>query len=193
MRVRDKTTSTRKSVSLSWVFLLCGLALGAAGGYFAPISWNRFAAVGPRTFTVGPAGITAALNLAHAGDTVVIPQGHYRERVELRQGVTLRAQVPGTVILTLARRRAGSGGPQDRCGRRRRRMDSGRSRSPAFNRNRDQRCQPARVVRENHGREYRDRSARRFRPRDHGPARSRITSAPAFSSRRRRLHALKTI
>jgi 3-deoxy-7-phosphoheptulonate synthase len=28
--VRDKTTSARKSVSLSWAFLLCGLALGAA-------------------------------------------------------------------------------------------------------------------------------------------------------------------
>ena len=30
----------------------------------------------------------------------MIPQGHYRERIELRQGVTLRAQVPGTVTLT---------------------------------------------------------------------------------------------
>jgi parallel beta-helix repeat protein len=102
-RVRDKTTSARKSVSLSWVFLLFGLALGAAGGYFAPALWNEpwngFANTAPRTFTVGPAGITAALNLAHAGDTVVIPQGHYRERIELRQGVTLRAQVPGAVIL----------------------------------------------------------------------------------------------
>jgi parallel beta-helix repeat protein len=41
----------------------------------------------------------AALNQAHAGDTVVIPQGRYRERVELREGVTLRPQLPGTVTL----------------------------------------------------------------------------------------------
>ncbi len=36
---------------------------------------------------------------AHSGDTVVIPQGRYRERVELREGVTLRTQLPGTVTL----------------------------------------------------------------------------------------------
>jgi hypothetical protein len=40
------------------------------------------------------------MNQAHSGDIVVIPQGPYRERVELRQGVTLRAQVSGTVTLT---------------------------------------------------------------------------------------------
>jgi parallel beta-helix repeat protein len=98
--VRDKTTTTRTSLSLSWVFLLCGLVLGALGGFFGPMAWSRFASVGPRILTVGPAGITAALNQAHAGDTVVIPQGRYRERIELHQGVTLRAQVPGTVTLT---------------------------------------------------------------------------------------------
>src|SRR5580700_3394367 len=37
--VRDKTTTVRTSVSLSWVFLLCGLMLGAAGGYFGPVIW----------------------------------------------------------------------------------------------------------------------------------------------------------
>ena len=30
----------------------------------------------------------------------MIPQGRYRERIELREGVTLRAQLPGTVTLT---------------------------------------------------------------------------------------------
>ncbi len=91
--VRDKTTTVRTSVSLSWIFLVCGLLLGAVGGYLTPGIWTRFASAGPRTFTVGPAGITAALNHAHAGDTVVIPQGRYRERIELRQGVTLRALI----------------------------------------------------------------------------------------------------
>lgn len=98
--VRDKATTTRSSVSLAWVFLLCGLVLGAAGGFFGPVIWTRFASAGPRTFTVGAAGIAAALDLAHAGDTVVIPQGCYKERIELKQGVTLRAQFPGTVTLT---------------------------------------------------------------------------------------------
>jgi len=109
-RGRDTTATTRKTVratgslSFSWVWLLAGLLLGGAGGFFGPVVWNdawgRFANPAPRTFIVGPGGITAALNLAHSGDTVVIPQGRYRERVELRQGVTLRAQVAGTVTLT---------------------------------------------------------------------------------------------
>jgi PPM family protein phosphatase len=98
--VRDKTTTTRASASLSWVALFIGLLLGGAGGFFGPVIWNGLATAGPRTLTVGSAGITAALNQAHAGDIVVIPKGRYRERIELRQGVTLRAQVPGTVTLT---------------------------------------------------------------------------------------------
>jgi hypothetical protein len=40
------------------------------------------------------------LSQAHSGDTVVIPEGRYREHVRLRQGVMLRAQLPGTVTLT---------------------------------------------------------------------------------------------
>jgi serine/threonine protein phosphatase PrpC len=98
--IRERTTTVRESVSLTWVFVFCALLAGAIGGFFAPHLWNRFANQGPRTITVGPTGITAALNQAHSGDTVVIPQGGYRERIELRQGVTLRAQVPGTVTLT---------------------------------------------------------------------------------------------
>jgi hypothetical protein len=99
--IRDKTTTAHHAVSMAWVFLLAGLLLGGAGGFFGPMIWNRFAnATGPRTWTVGPAGIAAALGEAHAGDTVVIPRGRYRERVELRQGVTLRAMAPGTVTIT---------------------------------------------------------------------------------------------
>jgi serine/threonine protein phosphatase PrpC len=100
VRTNEKTIRTRKPGSRSWVWLLCGLVLGATGGYFAQPIWSRFASAAPRTFTVGPEGIAAAMNQAHSGDIVVIPQGPYRERVELRQGVTLRAQVSGTVTLT---------------------------------------------------------------------------------------------
>jgi parallel beta-helix repeat protein len=99
-----KTARTTVSLSFSWVWLLAGLLLGAAGGFFVPVfwseAWGRFANAAPRTFIVGSGGITATLNQAHSGDTVVIPQGRYRERIELRQGVTLRAQVAGTVTLT---------------------------------------------------------------------------------------------
>jgi nitrous oxidase accessory protein NosD len=49
---------------------------------------------------VGPAGINAALNQAHPGDTVAIPPGKYKERVQLKEGVTVRAQQPNTVTLT---------------------------------------------------------------------------------------------
>jgi serine/threonine protein phosphatase PrpC len=83
-----------------WLWLLGGLLLGAALGLGGPMLWNRFLQVGPRFLTVGPAGIMAALNQAQAGDTVLIPQGRYKERVELREGVTLRPQLPGTVTLT---------------------------------------------------------------------------------------------
>jgi parallel beta-helix repeat protein len=110
IRGRDTTATSRKtarttvSLSFSWVWLLVGLSLGAAGGFFGPAvwnePWNRFADAAPRTFVVGPAGISAMLSQAHSGDTVVIPQGRYRERIELRQGVILRAQVAGTVTLT---------------------------------------------------------------------------------------------
>jgi hypothetical protein len=48
----------------------------------------------------GPAGIEAALGQAHAGDTVVIPEGKYREQVHLREGVVLKVLQPGTVTIT---------------------------------------------------------------------------------------------
>jgi serine/threonine protein phosphatase PrpC len=96
---REKITKGGRHISREWLFLAAGLLLGAAIGYLAPIAWSGLAGTAPRTYTVGPAGITAALNLAHSGDTVLVPQGRYRERIELRQGVTLRAQVPGSVTL----------------------------------------------------------------------------------------------
>ena len=82
-----------------WIWLgfalLAGIALGA-GGFAA---WQRYAVAGPRVLNVGAAGIADALGRAQPGDTVVIPQGRYRERIELREGVTVRSQQAGAVTL----------------------------------------------------------------------------------------------
>jgi hypothetical protein len=82
--------------------LFIGAALGFAGGRF----WHQFGAVGPVTVVVGQAGINAAMAKAHPGDTVLIPAGKYSERVQLREGVALRAQQPDTVTIS-----APDGGP----------------------------------------------------------------------------------
>jgi parallel beta-helix repeat protein len=80
------------------IALVAGLALGA-GAMFA---WFSFFSASPRTIVVGPPGINAALSQAHPGDTVVVPDGKYRENIELREGVTLRALHPGAVTLSSA-------------------------------------------------------------------------------------------
>ncbi len=100
---RATATAYPDAPRVVWAFVIAavvGLAIGVITGFIAPSLLNRFHDAGPRTLTVGSDGITAALNQAHSGDTVVIPLGRYRERVELREGVTLRAQMPGTVTLT---------------------------------------------------------------------------------------------
>jgi PPM family protein phosphatase len=97
-----KARSSRGTNSRPWLFLAVGLLVGVALGGIATVVWTRLTPLtntGPRTITVGQAGIAAALNEAHSGDTVVIPQGRYRERVELREGVILRSQLPDTVTL----------------------------------------------------------------------------------------------
>lgn len=76
-----------------------GLALGLGAGLLIPVLKNQLAASGPRTLLVGAAGINATLLQAHSGDTVIIPEGRYKERIELRQGVTVRARQPATVTL----------------------------------------------------------------------------------------------
>jgi serine/threonine protein phosphatase PrpC len=81
-----------------WAFLLYGLLLGIAIALPAAYLQNHLS-TGPQTLVVGPAGIAAAMQEARSGDTVVIPQGRYRERIELREGVTLRSQLSGTVTL----------------------------------------------------------------------------------------------
>lgn len=97
-----KAYPTPVSRKLAWTFILCivcGLAIGILAGLMVPVVWNRYNPTGPRTLVVGKAGITAALDQAHPGDTVAIPPGSYRERVVLREGVILRNQPPGTVTL----------------------------------------------------------------------------------------------
>jgi parallel beta-helix repeat protein len=98
-RVPQKITPSKAKLPSRWIVLAGGLLLGAAAGVFGPMVWNSFTPAGPRTFYVGTPGIMASLNQANSGDTVVIPQGKYRERVQLKQGVTLRAQIPWTVTL----------------------------------------------------------------------------------------------
>jgi len=87
----------RRPRNLWWVpTLFIGAALGFAGGRF----WHQFGAVGPVTVVVGQAGINAAMAKSHPGDTVMIPAGKYSERVQLREGVALRAQQPDTVTIS---------------------------------------------------------------------------------------------
>jgi len=79
---------------------LAGLVAGIAIGFAVPYVRSQFAsAEGPRTLIVGSAGINATLSQAHSGDTVIIPQGKYRERVFLREGVAVRAQPAASVTI----------------------------------------------------------------------------------------------
>jgi parallel beta-helix repeat protein len=76
-----------------------GLVLGTGIGLLIPAIRTPFADSRPRTLVVGAAGINAALGQAHSGDTVLIPEGRYRERIELREGVAIRVRQPFTVTL----------------------------------------------------------------------------------------------
>jgi len=90
-----------------WVWPAAALAIGFGLGLAVPYVRHLLAVSdGPRTLMVGPAGINAALAQALPGDTVIVPQGHYKERVQLHEGVMLRAQPPGSVTL-----RSPDGGP----------------------------------------------------------------------------------
>ena len=83
-----------------WIFALAGLAVGGALGFFTPRVLSQLTPRGPTTILVGPAGINAALNLAHPGDTVLIPPGTYPERVRLREGVDILARQADSVVIT---------------------------------------------------------------------------------------------
>jgi hypothetical protein len=61
----------------------------------------------PKTIAV-TGSIAAAMAEAHAGDTVIVPAGEYREEVRLKNGVTLKARIPREPVLRAAPM---SGGP----------------------------------------------------------------------------------
>jgi parallel beta-helix repeat protein len=82
-----------------WPFLVAGLILGLGVGLLIPLVRSQWADGGPVTRVVTADGINAALARARSGDTVVVPAGKYKERVQLREGVTLRAQQPQQVTL----------------------------------------------------------------------------------------------
>jgi serine/threonine protein phosphatase PrpC len=97
---RDVVTSRYVVFPRTARYLLLGLTIGLLTGLSMMLVWNRLTEAGPRTVAVGPEGINAAVGKAHDGDTVVIPEGRYREQVVLRQNIRIRAQVPGSVTIT---------------------------------------------------------------------------------------------
>ncbi len=91
---------SRRPKNRGWLFALAGLLIGAILGFSGARYWPQFTPpTGPVTIVVGPAGINAALNQAHPGDTVAIPPGKYKERVQLKEGVGVRGQQPDTVVI----------------------------------------------------------------------------------------------
>ena len=98
---RARPSASGRTSGALMLGLLAGALAGAAGTYW----FLQGTPEGPKTFTVA-GSIAATLKQAHSGDTVVIPAGRYRERIEMVAGVTIRAQQPGTVTLTSA-----DGGP----------------------------------------------------------------------------------
>lgn len=97
--VNGYTAAPESWLSRRWAFLIYGILVGVAAGSLSPVLWNRYASPGPRTLNAGSDGINTTLNRARSGDTVVIPAGRYRERVDLREGVTVKAAEPGMVTL----------------------------------------------------------------------------------------------
>ena len=82
---------------IAFAFVL-GLAVAAIVVEVVPILAARFNTA-PRTYAVIDTKIANVLAKAHAGDTVVLLPGTYREPLELREGIAVRAQQPGTAIL----------------------------------------------------------------------------------------------
>ncbi|MEO8368533.1 MAG: protein phosphatase 2C domain-containing protein [Candidatus Solibacter sp.] len=71
-----------------------GFVLAMALGWLTRAMWQPApVTIVPRTIAV-TGTIAAAMADARAGDTVEVPEGEYREQVQLKSGVTLRARVP---------------------------------------------------------------------------------------------------
>jgi serine/threonine protein phosphatase PrpC len=81
---------------------VAGLVVAAGAGYFTRELWTPApVTIVPRVIVVN-GSIAAALLAARPGDVVEIPPGEYREQVQLKQGVTLRARNPRDVTLRAA-------------------------------------------------------------------------------------------
>lgn len=81
---------------------LAGLLVAAAAAYFTRAQWVPAPVViSPRVIVVN-GSIAAALLGARAGDVVEVPPGEYREQVQLKEGVTLRARNPRDATLRAA-------------------------------------------------------------------------------------------
>jgi hypothetical protein len=92
--------------AMRWLWVLLALVAGLGGGFFAGWKWAPKpapVALPPRILVAGMGGqygtITAAIADAHAGDTVELMPGEYREQVRLKSGVTLRGRVPLEAVL----------------------------------------------------------------------------------------------
>ena len=96
----------------SWIPILVGILIAVlvfaaynAFKPFAPPLTKEKSLTGPRTWHVGPvetadAGtISAVLDKAQPGDTVMVLPGRYSEQVKLRDGVTLISQQPQAATL----------------------------------------------------------------------------------------------
>lgn len=88
-----------KTLSRAPIFAVLGLLVGVVAGAGGMYWFFQGAPEGPKTLTVVSA-IGPVLLQAHSGDTVLIPAGRYRERLEMKAGVTIRALQAGTVTLT---------------------------------------------------------------------------------------------
>jgi len=85
-------------------WFLYGLALAAGAAWFSRPLWiPPPTVIQPRVLTAGAGApystIAAALAEAHAGDTVEVLVGDYREQIQLKSGVALRSRVPREAVL----------------------------------------------------------------------------------------------
>jgi hypothetical protein len=95
-----------------WVFLLLGLALGCAAAIFLLQPHWRITSDGhkqlgfgivpePRVWSIN-ADISAALQNAKYGDTIVVAPGQYHEQIILKDGVNLVSEQPRQAIIRAA-------------------------------------------------------------------------------------------
>jgi serine/threonine protein phosphatase PrpC len=95
------------SVMARVLWFAAGIAVAAGGAWFSRSLWVPPPVVEkPQILNVGTGtqypSIAAAMQAAHAGDTVEVPVGEYNEQVHLAAGVTLRSRTPRETVLRAA-------------------------------------------------------------------------------------------